>query len=132
VPAILHPDATFARPAARTSSSVGPPQNHLPPTVTVWRMVALPQPSTRRAACAFEMPMKASGSHSPMQSLSTFVPMPGSMRTGTAPALKMAKNSAKNSRLGVTIRTVRMPRVMPMASSPAAMTSLSSSSWRNV
>ncbi len=58
--------------------------------------------------------------------------MPGSTTTGTAPALKIANVSAKNSRLGLTIKTVRTPRPMPWASRPAAITSLSRSSSAHV
>ena len=50
-------------------------------------------------------------------------PMPGSISTTTAPTLNRANVRAKNSRLGGTISTVRMPRPMPTCSRPWARTS---------
>ena len=55
--------------------------------------------------------------------------MPGSTSTGTAPALNSANISRKNSGVGRTITTVRVPRAMPRLASPAAMASLRASSW---
>ncbi len=41
------------------------------------------------------------------------MPMPGSISTGTAPALNSAKNMAKKSSPGVSINAVRVPATMP-------------------
>ena len=82
--------------------------------------------------CASEMPMNAPGSDSFTQLPKFFIPMPGSISTGTAPALNSAKVSAKKSRLGRTISTVRTPGPIPALSNPRASKSLSVSSWRNV
>ena len=67
-----------------------------------------------------------------MGGLTNRTPMPGSTMTGTAPALNRAKVSAKNSRLGRTIRMVLTPRPMPAATRPWAKQSDSRSSWRKV
>ena len=56
--------------------------------------------------------------------------MPGSTSTGTAPALNNANISRKNSGVGRTITTARVPRVMPRCASPAAIASLRVSSSR--
>jgi len=117
--------------AERRSSSSGiPPQIRPPPTVTRILIVSFPQPSSRRAKCALGMPMKASGSASARQPFMFFAPMPGSMKTGTAPALKRAKVRANSSGDGGTSNATRVPRVMPTLSSPAAIQSLSWSSSR--
>ena len=58
------------------------------PTFTVVRSVFLAQPSSRRARCAFGMPMNASGSASARHVPRFFTPMPGSISTGTAADLE--------------------------------------------
>ena len=58
--------------------------------------------------------------------------MPGSTSTGTAPALNSANMARKNSGVGRTITTVRVPRTMPRMASPAAMASLRASSCAQV
>ena len=65
--------------------------------------------------------MKASGSASSRQCFSARLSMPGSTSTGTAPALNSANISRKNSGVGRTISTVRVPRTMPRCASPAAI-----------
>jgi hypothetical protein len=76
------------------------------------------------------MPTNASGRASARQTPRFFVPMPGSISTMTAPTLNSANVRAKNSRLGVTISTVRVPRRMPICSKPRASASLSAFSSR--
>ena len=115
-------------PRARTSSSVWPDHHQRRPTVTRVRMLALPQPSSRLAACASGMPMKACGCASRRQSLSAARSMPGSTSTGTAPALNSPNISSKNASPGRTISTVRTPGPMPIPVSPAARVSLARSS----
>ena len=78
------------------------------------------------------MPMNAAGAASAMQRPRFLTPIPGSIKTGTAPILKRAKVRAKNSRLGGTMTTVRVPRPVPDRSSPRAIMSLVRSSCRNV
>jgi hypothetical protein len=74
------------------------------------------------------MPMKASGFASSRHCFSARLSMPGSTSTGTAPALNSANISRKNSGVGRTITTVRVPRTMPRFARPAAMASLRASS----
>ena len=68
------------------------------------------QPSTTARECASGMPMKASGCASSRHCFSARRSMPGSTSTGTAPALNSANISRKNSGVGRTITTVRVPR----------------------
>ena len=70
--------------------------------------------------CAAGMPIKDEGLDCLKQSTIRLIPMPGSTTTGTAPALKRAKVRVKKSRLGLTIRIVRVPRVIPALSRPQA------------
>ena len=88
----------------------------------------LAQPSSTRANIASGTPMKASGSASSRHCFSARLSMPGSTSTGTAPALNSANISRKNSGVGRTITTVRLPRPMPRFARPAAMASLRRSS----
>ena len=60
------------------------------------------------------------------------MPMPGSIKTGTAPTLNNAKVIAKKSGDGGTMSAVRVPRMMPVATSPCAMASASALSSSNV
>ena len=76
--------------------------------------------------------MKASGSASARQPFMLRAPMPGSMKTGTAPALNRAKVTANSSGEGGTSSATRVPRTMPTVPSPAARRSLSRSSSRKV
>ncbi len=105
--------ARVARPASRSRASEVSQQNRQRPAFTVVRIVFLPQPSTRRAAWAFGMPMNASGSASARHLPRFRTPMPGSISTGTAPTLNRANVSAKKSGDGGTMSTVRVPRPMP-------------------
>ena len=59
--------------------------------------------------------MNTSGPASARQVLSGFKPIPGSISTGTAPALNRAKNRAKNSSEGGTMKATRVPFLMPRA-----------------
>ena len=99
-------------PRASIFASVVPPQAQRGPTVTIF-FADFAQPSTRRANWASGMPMKASGSASSRHCFSARRSMPGSTSTGTAPALNSANISRKNSGVGRTITTVRLPRPMP-------------------
>ena len=62
--------------------------------------------------------MKASGSASARQPFMLRAPMPGSMKTGTAPALNRAKVRANSSGEGGTSSATRVPRTMPMRPQP--------------
>ena len=53
--------------------------------------------------------MNAVGAASARHALRCLGPMPGSIITGTAPALNNPKTSAKKSRLGLTKRAARTP-----------------------
>ena len=86
------------------------------------------QPSSAFASIASGMPMKASGLASSRHCFSARLSMPGSTSTGTAPALNRANISRKNSGVGRTITTVRLPRTMPRPARPAAIASLRASS----
>ena len=87
------------------------------------------QPSSTFASSASGMPMKASGLASSRHCFNARLSMPGSTSTGTAPTLNRANISRKNSGVGRTITTVRVPRTIPRLASPAAMASLRASSW---
>ena len=99
-----------------------------------WRPVVIrtradfAQPRTVRATCASGIPTKASGAASSRHCFSARRSMPGSTSTGTAPALNRANIDRKNSGVGRTITTVRVPRTMPCRASPAAIASLRASS----
>ena len=88
-------------------------------------MLVRAQPATTRATCAFVIPINPRGSTLSRHALRGFNPMPGSMRTGTMPALNRPKISAKKSRPGVTISAQRSPRRSPEASSPLATSPVS-------
>ena len=70
------------------------------------------------------MPIKASGLDSSKHCFKFLMPIPGSTRIGTIPALKSAKVNAKKFRLGVTISTAFMPFFMPKAFNENAISSL--------
>ena len=101
------------RPCASNCPVSVPPQPKRGPAVTSFRIESGAQRISTLARCARVTPIKASGAASPRQCFSGLRPMPGSMRTGTAPVLNRAKNRAKNSSPGGTIRAVRVPRQMP-------------------
>ncbi len=105
---------------SRTCASVGPPQNQRRPTVTAVLTVRKACGRSTRAACASGIAMKASGAASSMQPRRFARPMPGSIRTGTAPSFKSAKVRLKNSSPGLTISTVRVPHPMPSRLKPQA------------
>ena len=115
-----------AHPAQRNS---GPPQGKRGPTDDADRR-ELPRPAAAGGAPAWAlgMPMNASGSASARQVPRFASPIPGSIMTGTAPILNSAKVSAKNSVLGGTISTVRVPAVMPAPRSAHAALSHAASS----
>lgn len=115
---------------AMSPSSVWPPQNQRRPTVRLIRQLLRAQPSTTRAACASGMPMKAVGAASSRHCLSARRLMPGSISTGTTPALNMANISRNSSGEGRTISAARVPRTMPARAIAAAMALLRSSSVR--
>ncbi len=92
------------------------------------RTVSRPQPRSRLPRIAFGMPMKTSGAASRQHCPRLRRPIPGSISTGTMPALKTAKTRAKKSSPGGTISTARVPGTIPIARRPSAISSLSSSS----
>ncbi len=94
------------------------------------RTDSLPQPSSRLAQTALEIPMKTSGAASFKHFPRLFSPIPGSISTGTTPALKSANVRAKKSSPGLTMTAARVPGAIPQAPSPRAIRSLSWSSWR--
>ena len=57
-----------------------------------------------------------------------FLPIPGSIRTVTTPALNNANTHDTNSQLGGIMRARRVPGVTPIACKPAASRVLSSAS----
>lgn len=59
------------------------------------------------------MAIRASGFVFLMHFKKFFIPMPGSMMTGTAPILKSAKTLTIRSRPGLTMMRTFMPGVMP-------------------
>lgn len=116
-------------PDARTSSSVSPPHGAIGPAVTRTRADRA-QPSTSRARCASGTPMNPSGSASARHPPMRLGPIPGSISTGTAPALNSPKVSAKRSRPGFTSTATRLPFPSPSRRSPSAILVLSSSRSR--
>ena len=115
-----------------TSARGMPPQNLPPLTVMSVRREVRPHPSSLLARCAFGMPMKAAGEASARHPFIFLAPMPGSIKTGTAPHLKSAKVTANSSGEGGTSRAVRTPLLIPILSKPAASLLLQSSSSRKV
>ncbi len=116
-------------PDARTSSRVTPPHGATGPTVTRSR-ADLAQPSTSLARCASGTPRNASGSASARHPPIRCGPIPGSISTGTAPALNSPKVSANSSPPGLTSTATRLPWLSPIRRSPRAIRVLSSSSSR--
>ena len=131
--ASTRPPASASRPRARTASSavLPRPSSHLPwPVMITRRTVSRPQPSALRATTARAIPMNVSGSASSRQRPRLLTPIPGSINTGTIPALKRPKTSEKKSSPGRTITAARLPRGTASSIRPAATASLSRSSWR--
>ncbi len=114
-------------PSRSTCASVASASQARVPVVTRARAERA-QPSSAFASNASGMPMKASACASSRHCRSARLSMPGSTSTGTAPALNSANITRKNSGVGRTITTVRVPRTMPRRARPAAMASLRASS----
>ena len=114
-------------PSRSTSPSVASASHARLPVVMRTR-ADFAQPSSAFASSANGMPMNASGCASSRHCFSARRSMPGSTSTGTAPALNRANMTRKNSGVGRTITTARVPRTMPRLARPAAMASLRASS----
>ena len=107
-------------------------KNFHSPAFTVVRTLRFAQPNSRRAKCAFAEPMNASGSAWAKQTPRFFIPMPGSMSTGTAPILNSANVSEKKSNPGGTISATRVPASIPTDCRPLASASESACSSAKV
>ena len=115
-------------PSTSTCAKVASAHHALRPVV-IRTCAELAQPNSFLANIAKGMPINACGCASSKHCFNARLAIPGSTNTGTAPRLNSANISRKNSGVGRTITTTRLPRTMPRLPSPAAMASLRASSW---
>jgi len=116
VPAI----AQGVSPSSLTCRSDRPPQKRRGPAVTAIFTLLKKRGAMVRSTCATGMPMKASAPVLARQCSMRRTPMPGSTRTGTAPALRSPSMRPKNSTPGFTMTMVFTPRPMPARARPRA------------